>query len=134
MGLPCLNPHGSMHAPPVPTSHNIELRIIGRTTYETFSFIDETQVILFLSSEILRRPQKLEQSLTFYLTLLSKVKFETEDCYNFFWMKLKSSVVIFQALECLQSHWPWQPHWPQQPLHPYIIKELPDTDGWIIPK
>ena len=55
------------------------------------------------------------------------------------WMALKSSVVIFQALEPLQPHWPhwphrpWQPHWPQQPLQPYIIKERPDTNGWIIP-
>ena len=42
-----------------------------------------TQVILFLSSDILRRPQKIEQSSTFYLTLLSKVKFEAEDCFIF---------------------------------------------------
>ena len=31
------------------------------------------------------------------------------------WMTLKSSVVIFQALEPLRPHWPhppWQPHWP----------------------
>ena len=34
------------------------------------------------------------------------------------WMTLKSSVVIFQALEPLQPqrpHWPLQPQWPRQP-------------------
>ena len=51
-------------------------------------------------------------------------------------MTLKSLVVIFLALENLQPHWPhrpWKPHWPQKPLQPYIIKELPDPNGWIIP-
>ena len=42
-------------------------------------------------------------------------------------MTLKSSLVIFQALE------PLQPQWPQQPLKPYFIKELPDHDDWIVP-
>ena len=45
------------------------------------------------------------------------------------WMTLKSSVVIFQALEPLQPLWP---HWPHQPLQPHFIKELPDSNGWII--
>ena len=40
------------------------------------------------------------------------------------WMTLKSSVVIFQALEPLQPQWPWQPH---------FIKKFTDSDGWIIP-
>ena len=51
-------------------------------------------------------------------------------------MTLKSLVVIFLALENLQPHWPHRPgkpQWPQQPLQPYIIKELPDPNGWIIP-
>ena len=26
-----------------------------------------------------------------------------------------------------------QPHWPHRPLQPYFIKELPDSDDWIIP-
>ena len=42
-------------------------------------------------------------------------------------MPLKSSLVIFQALE------PLQPQWPQQPLKPYFIKRLPDLDDWIVP-
>ena len=51
-------------------------------------------------------------------------------------MTLKSSLVIFQALEPLQPqrpHRPLQPQWPQQPLKPYFIKELPDLDYWINP-
>ena len=51
-------------------------------------------------------------------------------------MPLKSSLVIFQALEPLQPqrpHRPLQPQWPQQPLKPYFIKELPDLDDWIVP-
>ena len=51
------------------------------------------------------------------------------------WMTLKSSLVIFQALEPLQSQWPQrplQPHWPHQPLQPYFIKKIPEPDGWII--
>ena len=50
-------------------------------------------------------------------------------------MTLKSSLVIFQALEPLQPqqpHQPLQPQWPQQPLKPYFIKELPDLDDWIV--
>ena len=39
-------------------------------------------------------------------------------------MTLKFPVVIFQALEPLQSQWPQQPH---------IIKTFTDPDGWIIP-
>ena len=50
---------------------------------------------------------------------------------NFFFQniktKLKSSVVIFQALE------PLQPDWPQQPPQPYFIKEVPNPDGLILP-
>ena len=52
------------------------------------------------------------------------------------WMTLKSSVVIFQALELLQPHWPHrplQPHWPLQPQKPYFTKKLPDPNDWIIP-
>jgi hypothetical protein len=48
----------------------------------------------------------------------------------------QNSVVIVQALELLQSHWHHrhqQPLWPQQHLQPYIIKELLNPDGWIIP-
>ena len=51
-------------------------------------------------------------------------------------MTLKSSLVIFQALEPLKPqrhHQPLQPQWPQQPWKPYFIKELPDIDDWIIP-
>ena len=51
-------------------------------------------------------------------------------------MPLKSSLVIFQALEPRQPqrpHRPLQPQWPQQPLKPYFIKELPDLDDWIVP-
>ena len=44
-------------------------------------------------------------------------------------MTLKSSVVIFQALELLQ---PRQPHWPLQPQNPYFTKKLPGPDGWIV--
>ena len=40
------------------------------------------------------------------------------------WMTLKSSVVIFTALELLLSQWPQQPH---------FNKGLPESDGWIIP-
>ena len=46
-------------------------------------------------------------------------------------MTLKSSLVIFQALEPLQPqqpHQPLQPQWPQQSQKPYFIKELPDLD------
>ena len=52
------------------------------------------------------------------------------------WMTLKSSVVIFQALELLQPHCPHrplQPHWPLQPQKPYFTKKLPDPNDWIIP-
>ena len=52
------------------------------------------------------------------------------------WMTLKSSVVIFQALELLQPHWPHQPlqpHWLLQPQKPYFTKVLPDPNDWIIP-
>ena len=51
-------------------------------------------------------------------------------------MTLKSSLMIFQALEPLQPqrpHRPLQPLWPQQHLKPYFIKELPDLDDWIVP-
>ena len=50
-------------------------------------------------------------------------------------MTLKSSLVIFQALEPLQPqrpHRPLQPQWPQQPLKPYFIKKLLDLDDWIV--
>ena len=43
------------------------------------------------------------------------------------WVTLKSLVVIFQALK------PLQPQWPLQPQNPYFTKELPGSDGWIIP-
>ena len=53
------------------------------------------------------------------------------------WMTQKSSVVIFQALELLQPHWPHrpqQPHWPLQPQKPYFThKKNPGPDNWIIP-
>ena len=52
------------------------------------------------------------------------------------WMFQKFSVVIFQALEPLQPHWPHrplQPHWAHQHLQPYFIKKLPNSDGSIIP-
>ena len=51
-------------------------------------------------------------------------------------MTLKSSVVIFQALELLQprrTHWPLQPNWPLQPQNPYFTKNLLGPDGWIVP-
>ena len=43
------------------------------------------------------------------------------------WMTLKSSVVIFQALELLR------PQWSQWPLQPHFIKNITYCDGWIIP-
>ena len=52
------------------------------------------------------------------------------------WMTLKSSLVIFQAIEPLQPqqpHWPLQPLWPQRPLKPYFIKKRPDLDNCIVP-
>ena len=52
------------------------------------------------------------------------------------WMTLKSSVVIFQALEALQPQWsqqPQQPRWPQWPWKPHFIKKITDPDGLIIP-
>ena len=52
------------------------------------------------------------------------------------WMSLKSSVVIFQALEPLQPQWPQQPQqprWAQWPQQPHFTKELYEPDGWIIP-
>ena len=51
-------------------------------------------------------------------------------------MTLKSSVVIFQALEPLQHQWtqqPQQPQWPQWPQQPHIIKIFIDSDCCIIP-
>ena len=39
---------------------------------------------------------------------------------------LDDPVRIFKALETLA-------HWPYLPLKPHFLKELPDTDGWIIP-
>ena len=51
-------------------------------------------------------------------------------------MTLKSSLMIFQALEPLQPQRPQrplQPQWPQQHLKPYFIKKLPDLDDWIVP-
>ena len=45
------------------------------------------------------------------------------------WLPLKSSVVIFQALEPLQPQWPLQPQqpqWPQWPEQPHFIKK------WLI--
>ena len=52
------------------------------------------------------------------------------------WMTLKSSVVIFQALEPLQPQWPQQPQqprWPQWPQQPHFTKEVLKLDGSIIP-
>ena len=52
------------------------------------------------------------------------------------WMTLKSTAVIFQALEPRQPHWPQrprQPLWHHWPLQPYFIKGNPGPDGWIIP-
>ena len=51
-------------------------------------------------------------------------------------MTLKSSEVIFQALEPLQPQWPLQPQqpqWPQWPQQPHFIKKFTHPDGWIIP-
>ena len=51
-------------------------------------------------------------------------------------LTLKSSVVIFQALEPLQPrwpHWPLQPQRPLQPQKPYFTKKLRGPDGWIVP-
>ena len=48
-------------------------------------------------------------------------------------MTLKSSVVIFQALEPLQHQWYQQPQQPQWPQQPHIIKIFTDSDCWIIP-
>ena len=50
-------------------------------------------------------------------------------------MTLKSSIVIFQALETTAASLtsaPLQPHLPQQPLQLYFLKKLPDPDGLII--
>ena len=52
------------------------------------------------------------------------------------WMTLRSSVVIFQTLEPLQSLWPQQPQqppWPQWPLQPHFIKKITASDDWITP-
>ena len=52
------------------------------------------------------------------------------------WMVLRSSVVIFQALEPmqpLQPLQPQQPQWPQQTLQPHFIRKNTDPDGLIIP-
>ena len=65
----------------------------------------------------------------FFQNIKIKVKSRT-------WMTLKSSLMIFQALEPLQPqqpHRPLQPQWPQQPLKPYFIKKVPDLDNWIVP-
>ena len=40
------------------------------------------------------------------------------------WMALKSSAVIFQALEPLQPQWPPQPPWPQWTLQPHFITKI----------
>ena len=51
-------------------------------------------------------------------------------------MTLKSSEVIFQALEPLQPQWPLQPpqpQWPQWPQQPHFIKKFTQLDRWIIP-
>ena len=50
-------------------------------------------------------------------------------------MTLKSSVVIFRALETSTApltQQPLQPHWPKQPLQPYFLKKRNDPDGLII--
>ena len=50
-------------------------------------------------------------------------------------MTLKSSVVLFQALELLQFCWPHrhlQPHWPLQSQNPFLTKKPLDLDDWII--
>ena len=42
------------------------------------------------------------------------------------WLTLKSSVVIYQALEPLQPQWPQQPQqtqWPKWPQQPHFIKK-----------
>ena len=53
------------------------------------------------------------------------------------WMTLKSSVVIFQALEPLRPQWslqPQQPLRPQWPLQPHFIKKnITAPDVWILP-
>ena len=52
------------------------------------------------------------------------------------WMTLKSSVVIFQALELLQPNWPHrplQPHWPLQPQKQNFTKKLAAPNDWFIP-
>ena len=52
------------------------------------------------------------------------------------WITLKSSVVIFQALESLQPQWPLQPQqpqWPQWPQQPHFIKKFTRPHRWIIP-
>ena len=51
-------------------------------------------------------------------------------------MTLRSSVVIFQALEPMQPQQPLQPRWPlwpQWPLQPLLIRRITDPDGMIIP-
>jgi hypothetical protein len=51
------------------------------------------------------------------------------------WKTLKSSVVIFQALENSSSNWPHrplQPHRPQQPLNANFLENNSDLDGLII--
>ena len=51
------------------------------------------------------------------------------------WLTLKSSVVIFQALEPLQPQWPWQPQqpqWPQWPQQSHFIKKITDPNGSMI--
>ena len=51
-------------------------------------------------------------------------------------MTLKSSLVIFQALETLQSQWPLQlqqPPWPQCHLQPHFTKKN-HWSWWLAPK
>ena len=48
-------------------------------------------------------------------------------------MTLRSSVVIFQALEPILPQRPLQPPWPQWPLQPHFIQKIADPDGLIIP-
>ena len=51
------------------------------------------------------------------------------------WLPLKSSVVIFQALEPLQPQWPLQPQqpqWPQWPQQPHFIKKITRSAALMI--
>ena len=60
-----------------------------------------------------------------------EIKLNSRTC-----LTLKSSVVIFEALEPLQPQWPLQPQqpqWPQWPQQPHFIKKFTNPYDLMIP-